>query len=139
MSEIEVIISADVEASIAIDAVDGNLGAIVSDASTSVEKSLIKVPFSWGDATPKFIYTVQGLVHRASILILEGFDTPSYLALGDDLDQDRLVSRFYNNPLEVAEFEATPLIVYPSPTSIKLLIVPGVGNTRGKGFVVLEV
>jgi hypothetical protein len=106
----------------------------------STQTNRIKIPFSWGDATPKSITILQGLVKRASIVIVTPFNIPSsQLSLGDDLNSDRLISRFVNNPQIIAEFETSPIVQYASPTEIKLSILLGAGNNQGSGFVILEV
>jgi hypothetical protein len=101
--------------------------------------SRVKIPFSYGDATPKVITAAQGLIKRASIIIITPFNAPSMLSLGDDLNSDRLISKFVNNPMAIAEYETSPLVQYASSTEIKLYIALGEGCTQGNGFVILEV
>jgi hypothetical protein len=103
------------------------------------QASRIKIPFSYGDATPKIIAAAVGLIKRASLIILVPFNVPSLLSLGDDLNSDRLINKYVNNPMAIAEYETSPLIEYVSSTQIKLVIALGEGCTQGKGFVILEV
>ncbi len=105
----------------------------------STQSSRIKIPFSYGDATPKIITTVQGLIKRASIIIIVPFNAPSLLSLGDDLNSDRLINKYANNPMGQAEYETSPLVQYVSATQVKLAIALGASCTQGNGFVILEV
>jgi hypothetical protein len=114
--------------------------AVFPNASVGASQaSRIKIPFSYGDATPKIITALQGLIKRASIIILVPFNAPSLLSLGDDLNSDRLISKTVNNPMAIAEYETSPLVQYASSTQIKLKIELGEGCTQGNGFVILEV
>jgi hypothetical protein len=113
--------------------------AVFPNASVNHSQNRIKVPFSWGDATPKTITSIQGFIKRASIVILNPFNVPSLLSLGDDLNSDRLISKYVNNPSAIAEYETSPMVQYISSTSIKLTIAPGEGCNQGNGFVILEV
>lgn|GEM_PF-3561095 len=107
--------------------------------SGNANATRLKVPFSWGDATPKLIGVVQGFIKRASIIIVTPFNSPSVLTLGDDLNLQRLITTGANNPLAIAEYETSPIVNYVSATEIKLAIALGMGNTQGSGFVILEV
>lgn len=114
--------------------------AIFPNASFSGSgQSRIKIPFSWGDATPKTIVSLTGFIKRASCSILVPFDASSLLSLGDSLVSDRLIKSSQINPSAIAEFETSPLIQYASSTEIKLAIAAGVGCSTGSGFIILEV
>ncbi len=112
---------------------------ILTNASGGSASQITKIPFSYGDASPKPIQLLQGFVLRARILITEAFDVPSTLELGDLADFGRLIPSNYINPLETGEYESSPLINYLQPTQINLRISLGEGCARGKGFVILEV
>jgi hypothetical protein len=100
----------------------------------------IKVPFAWGDASPKTIATLPAntTVFTARILIVEPFSSGS-LQLGDSAIADR----YFNLPIEginqSSDHENYVGLSYVSGTQIKLAINNTNGNSQGKGFVIIEV
>ncbi|MBD1995164.1 hypothetical protein H6G00_00790 [Leptolyngbya sp. FACHB-541] len=101
----------------------------------------IKIPFSWGDASPKAVYEVEGngTVFRASIVIQTPFDgVGASLRLGDGEVGDRLIRADQNLPSQAGEYATSPGITYMTSTFILLEITPGEGN-QGSGFVLLEI
>lgn len=99
----------------------------------------IVVPFFWGDASPKPIFTVQGTVVRASLLIQQPFNIPSSLRLGDAGNPARIMSTTQNLPTETGLYSVSPGHLYAVSTPVFLTISLGVGNTQGSGLVILEV
>jgi hypothetical protein len=95
------------------------------------------IPFSFGDASPKLIAMVRR-IRWGAIAIVQTFDVPSSLQLGDDLVRDRLIGAECN-PSAVAEYNLTRWIEYAEPTQIKLWVTPGEGCTQGRGYVILEI
>jgi len=99
----------------------------------------IVVPFSWGDASPKAIATVTGVVVTSSIVVMTGINSVSQLRLGDTAVNDRLMSASQNLPSEPGEYETNPGHNYVTATPVSLTISLGTGTTQGGGFVILEV
>ncbi|MBD3882173.1 hypothetical protein IFO70_10420 [Phormidium tenue FACHB-886] len=102
----------------------------------------MKIPFSFGDATPKTIYTIKAgkTVFTVQIVIQIPFNgAGAALSLGDAEDSDRLVRTEQVDPTFVAEYETNPAYTYDTATPIALTIVPGEGCTQGSGYVLLEV
>lgn len=102
----------------------------------------IKIPFSYGDATPKFIHAVSPgeTIFTAQIIIQVPFNgVDSALQLGDAEMSDRLIRADQNDPSEVAEWETNPGYTYTLASQIVLSITPGEGCTQGSGFILLEV
>lgn len=112
---------------------------ILTNASGGGSSQTTKIPFGYGDASPKPIQIVQGLVLRARLIITEAFDVPSSLALGDVIEQGSLINSSWNDASTKGEYEASPLINYLQPTQTQLTISLGEGCSKGKGFVILEV
>ena len=107
--------------------------------ATGGSGSRIVVPFSWGDASPKAIATVTGVVVTSSIVVMTGIDSASQLRLGDAAANDRLMSASQNLPSEPGEYETNPGHSYATATPVSLTISLGTGTTQGSGFVILEV
>ena len=102
--------------------------------------SVVKIPFSFGDASPKLIYQIQGVVYSAAIAIIVPFNgAASTLKIGDATVNDRLLSADQNDPSTGGEYETNPCFNYSSLTQLYLTIAPGSGITQGSGFVILEV
>lgn len=112
----------------------------LSDETDSTEA--MKVPFAYGDATPKLIATIEAgqTVFTVQIVIQVPFNgIGAALALGDDDQGDRLMAVGQNDPLLAAEYETNPAHSYSIETDVLLTIVPGEGCTQGNGYVLLEV
>lgn len=104
--------------------------------------TLIKVDFSFGDASPAVITTLPAgtTILTTAIVVQTPFNgLGAALQLGDTRQSDRLLSVTQNNPSYAAEYEANPGYTYSSATPILLTITPGAGCTQGAGFVLLEV
>lgn len=113
---------------------------ILTNTNDFTNKQLIKVNFSYGDATPKNIAIVQGLLLRARIVILETFNgvTSSTLQLGTLDNPSAFMPSHQVNPHQIAEYENAINQQRLTPTGVKLFINLGQGVTRGKGCVILE-
>lgn len=109
-------------------------GLVASQAASS-----IKVPFSWGDATPKTIVTWQGRIWRAEVVIDMPFNAPGELRLGDAANLERLIPADYISATESARYQVSLNVDYPTPTPVLLSILASEGTTAGSGFVILEV
>lgn len=102
----------------------------------------IRVPFNWGDATPKTIVTLPAntTVFTAQIVIQTPFNgTGATLRLGDSGNLNRLMTTAQNDPTSALTFTSAPAYTYTSSTSILLSIVPGSGANTGSGFVLLTI
>lgn len=110
--------------------------------SLSSNSALIKIPFSYGDASPKVICAIAAgtTIFTAQVVIATPFNgIGSALTLGDAASGDRLVSASQNDPTYRAEYETNPGYTYSSETEILLSITPGEGCTQGAGYILLEV
>lgn len=99
------------------------------------------IPFSWGDATPKTLFTAPAgkRIALVSVVITTAFDgTSPALTIGDASDTDRLMTADQNDPASVWTYEATPGYAYASATALTLSITPGSGATAGAGTVYIE-
>lgn len=102
-------------------------------------ESIIELPFSYGDASPKLIGSaVKGLIVRASIAITEAFDTPSTLQLGTLQNPSLLINNQQNLAMAIGEYQQRPMITLSVFTQFVLSISLGAGNTKGKGFVFID-
>lgn len=107
-----------------------------------VEDGRVKIPFAWGDASPKQVWLAPAntTVFTAQIVITVPFNgVGAALALGDAVVGDRLIRADQNNPAAAGEYEANPGHTYASETQILLTITPGEGASAGAGFVILEI
>jgi hypothetical protein len=98
------------------------------------------VPFNFGDATPKPLFTIAAgkTVFTAAIVILVPFDdTSSTLSIGDVGDVVRLLDVSDNLPTQVGTYETTPGAKYSTATGLTLSIHPGT-STQGNGLVVIQ-
>lgn len=101
----------------------------------------IRIPFAWGDASPKPIITALAgqTVFTVQIVITTAMLAGSTLSLGDAANPNRLMAATQLDPSIVSEFEANPGYTYTADTQIILTINPAGGNTTGAGFVLIEV
>jgi hypothetical protein len=106
------------------------------------QSGLVRVPFSYGDASPKPIAVLpaNSTVFTATIVLQVPFNgVGAALTLGDAGVGDRLIAANQNDPAQEAEFEVNPGFTYSTATQILLTINPGAGATSGAGYVLLEV
>lgn len=99
------------------------------------------IPFAWGDATPKPLFTVRAgkRIPLVSVVVTTAFDgAGAALTIGDANDTDRLMTADQNDPASVWTYEATPGYAYASDTALTLSITPGAGATAGAGTVYIE-
>lgn len=104
--------------------------------------SAIQIPFAFGDASPKLIYTALAgqTVFTAQVVIQTAFDGDgAALTLGDAGTAGQLMSASQVAPTFPAEYETNPAYTYTSDTDIRLSITPGEGCTQGSGYVLLEI
>lgn len=102
----------------------------------------IKVPFAWGDSTPKLVATVPAntTVFTSIISITETFNgVGSGLRLGDAGNLTRFLDIPFQGLLEGYETESNVTFTYTQSTQLLLSITPGIGASQGKGFVIIEV
>jgi hypothetical protein len=100
----------------------------------------ISIPFGYGDASPKPLATIVGLVKSARIVILNPFNgAPSSLRVGDAGASDRLIKTSQNNPSEADTYGTNPAYEYLSATQVFLTIGLGDNVNQGSGVVILEV
>lgn len=96
--------------------------------------------FDWGDATPKLVATIAAgrTVLRAVVYLIEGFDgSGSSLSLGTVGDPSELLSA--GDVSSVGSVSSTPSVEYAADTPIYLTISLGTGNTKGSGYVSIQV
>lgn len=99
------------------------------------------VSFSYGDATPKIIYSISAgkTVLKAQITITQPFNgDSSVLRLGDGINPERLITALQNNSAIAGSYTTNPVYTYTASTDILLAILPGVGCTQGSGLILLE-
>lgn len=100
----------------------------------------IKIPFSWGDATPALIHTYTGTIFAAAIVLQVPFNgVGASLSLGDSGNNGRLISASEVDATAAATYGTSPAHTYASSTQIRLYITPGTGASQGSGFVLLEI
>ncbi|MBD1995297.1 hypothetical protein H6G00_01460 [Leptolyngbya sp. FACHB-541] len=102
----------------------------------------IKIPFSYGDASPKTIYVAGAgqTIVTANVIIQVPFNGLNCaLELGDAEMSDRLMRSDQVVPEFPAEYETNPGYTYSQSTPILLSIYPGLGCSQGSGFVLIEV
>lgn len=110
--------------------------------ASSGSDGAIRVPFNWGDATPKTIITLPAntTVFTAQIVIQTPFNgTGATLRLGDSGNLSRLIATAQNDPTSALTFTSAPAYTYTSSTSILLSITPGSSASAGSGFVLLTI
>lgn len=110
------------------DGADGTIGTIFD--------------FSYGDATPAFIRTVEAgkRIYTATILIDEPFDgVGAALSVGLPGAPEAVFPAELSAPGSVGQYEVFPNIAYPSAVSLYLNITPGHGASQGSGQVVLVI
>lgn len=100
--------------------------------------NVIKVPFSYGDATPKLIGSFVGTILSVRLVIDQAFNANASLRIGTTAQPGLLMESTENNAIEAAEYESTPLIKFASPTSVFLSIALSDGVSVGSGFVIIE-
>jgi hypothetical protein len=119
--------------------VQGPAGRDGQDGSSA---GAVKVPFAFGNASPKPVYLAQPnqTIFTATIVIQTPFNgSGAALQLGDAGMPDRLITASQTDPTFAAEYETNPGYTYTSETQITLTITPGEGCTQGSGYVLLEV
>lgn len=101
----------------------------------------IKVPFAWGDASPKPIYTALAgqTIFTVQVVLQTAMLAGSTLSVGDAGDPQRLLAATQIDPSIAAEFEVNPGFTYTANTQVLLTITPASDNTTGSGFVLIEV
>ena len=110
--------------------------------TSSDNNGRVSVPFAYGDATPKIIYSVPvgKTILSAQIVITQAFNGASpNLRLGDSGNLDRFFSALQNNASEVGIYGTNSNHSYGVTTNILLSIVAGSGATQGSGSILLEV
>ena len=102
--------------------------------------SIAEIAFSYGDATPRTIYTTTGTqrVWQVALSIDTPFNgTSPSLTIGDAGDADRLMAASQNNPKTSDVYSTNPAYEYTTGTAITLTIVPGAGASAGSGKIQL--
>lgn len=120
----------------------GKQGAPGRDGVDGSSAGGVKIPFAFGDATPKPVYLAQAgqTIFTATIVLQVPFNgIGAALQLGDGGMGDRLMHSDQNDPSYAAEYEANPGYTYAAETEILLAITPGEGCTQGSGYILLEV
>jgi hypothetical protein len=102
----------------------------------------IKIPFAWGDSTPKNIATVPAntTVFTSIISVTETFNgVGANLRLGDANNLTRFLDIPSQGLIADYELESNVTFTYTSSTQLLLSITPGTGASQGKGFVIIEI
>ena len=100
----------------------------------------VRIPFSFGDATPKVLGSFgPGLLDRVSIVIETAFNATSGLSIGTAAQPALYFPATMNDPLAIGEYEVSPDVFLASATEFVLAITAGVGITQGSGHVIIQV
>lgn len=109
--------------------------------TSSNESNSIKIPFFFGDASPRVIFTALSgtLLQEVNIIITTPFNTSdTNIDVGDDIDPSSLINNSQVYVDEVGIYTSTPMRLFKSPTPIYLSINLDSGTTQGAGFVLLN-
>jgi len=103
--------------------------------------TLAPINFSYGDATPKLLYTPTDnvVIDLAQIVLRTVFDgVGASLSVGTMADHESVISLNSNDPYEAATYETSPEKQLSSGESLYLFITSGTGATQGSGQIVLS-
>lgn len=98
------------------------------------------IPFAYGDASPRTVLSIPAgtRVLAVSVVLDTGFDgIAAALSLGDGTDPERLLAPSQLDAAAPGVYGATPGVVYPIATDIRLAITPGEGASQGAGVLVI--
>lgn len=102
--------------------------------------AFVEIAFSYGDATPRTIYTAikTQRIWQVILSIDVAFNgsLPS-ITLGDNGDLDRLMASNQNDPLTIGVYSTSPAYEYAEGSAILLSITPGGGASAGSGKIQL--
>ena len=101
---------------------------------------IAEINFSYGDATPRAIYSVVGTQRVWQVLLSIGVPfngTSPSLSIGDAGDADRLMTVTQNDPKTVDVYSTNPAYEYTDGSVITLTITPGAGASAGSGKIQL--
>jgi len=99
------------------------------------------INFSYGDATPKLLYTALAacVIDLSQIIIRNAFNgVGASLSIGTAGDNSAVMSVSTNDPAMVQTFEASPDLIMAIGDALYLYITPGAGATVGNGQVLLS-
>ncbi len=97
--------------------------------------------FSYGDATPKSLLTVEA--GKRVLEVLVAIEVPfngvgAALSVGTLADPDRLVPAGMIDPSVAATYEFSPAELFSADTAVFLFITPGSGASAGNGSVFFQ-
>lgn len=108
--------------------------------ASGISPSVLKIPFSFGDASPKVIaQNFTGKILSASVFIDTIFNGIVQLKLGDSTNNESLIPSIDIDPYTRGEYESFPLKIYNTASQIILSITIDSGVTQGNGFVILGI
>lgn len=117
----------------------GRPGEDGEDGEDGVGVELKGIPFSFGDATPKFLGLYDNIIVSVRIVILVPFDGVNPQLEVYATGYPTLMEAGQNDPTTVSAYESSPGVELFSDTNIYLAITPGVGCSQGSGAVFIRV
>jgi hypothetical protein len=101
--------------------------------------TLYELPFDYTVVSPLALVTVPALatVTKARLHIVDPFDVPTTISIGDVGDAARIMGAADNNPLEAGIYEVSADYEYADLTAL-LLTIDAFGATAGQARVILE-
>ena len=114
--------------------------ASISGGGGTVTTEIIVCPFSFGDLSPKKLFTVpvNAYIVTTQIKIDIPFnDLAASLTIGDSGTADKYMKTAENDPLNPGEYETNPSEKVLAAKDVYLTLSPGT-STQGNGVVVLE-
>jgi hypothetical protein len=143
---------------VSIDVVGGGKTVVMSVLSTVLRSPLVVLKagikgdkgadgdgaiatrFAWGDATPALITvaTANKAVLGIEVIVLQAFDAPSNITVGDADNHQRLFDIPELDLSQVGTYQSSPNHVYGVATDINLYLTTGVGGSVGKGIVLIH-
>lgn len=101
----------------------------------------LAVPFSFGDASPRVAFptTSRTLLQSVSILLVTPFDgMGAGVTVGLAGSPDLFLHSSQIDVGVTAEFSAEPNVILNPGEDVQISISPGVGATRGDGFITIQ-
>lgn len=118
----------------------GNVQQLLAGTGAWIARGQIMVPFAFGDASPKTIFTVPGgtVITEVMLVIITAFtDAAATLTVGDSGQNDRLMAAADSLPSQAGTYGVDPAYTYIASTPILLTIAPGT-SVAGSGLVIIN-
>lgn len=117
----------------------GLAGEVLTTNGTDVyweTTGVVEIPFSYGDATPKLLFSAPAnkIIFEVAIVIETAFDSASSLSVGDAGDTQSLFETTDILTTETGTYTTEPGTKYGMATNVNLSITAG-ASTQGSGLV----